>query len=225
MVELNEKALEAAHHTYQTHEQMGHLKAQRLSDSCLTAVITAYLAALPEEVVFCPNCGWNSAMDGEALPASDDGLAAKLSLFADHLFPEVLEYGREIALLREAATAIQSKDEQIERLTRERDEALDRHSSAVMGEIEATQRTEAAEQQVQKLTAKNERLRGALRPFAEASETYDEFWATETDGQAHQDEEDAEMVTFFSLGSDINMVPLSAFRLARTTLQKEQADG
>lgn len=47
MVELNEKALEAAHHAYQTHGQMGHLKAQRLSDSCLTAVITAYLAALP----------------------------------------------------------------------------------------------------------------------------------------------------------------------------------
>lgn len=47
MVELNEKALEAAHHAYQTHEQMGDLKTQRLSDSCLTAVITAYFADLP----------------------------------------------------------------------------------------------------------------------------------------------------------------------------------
>lgn len=61
-------------------------------------------------------------------------------------------------------------------------------------------------------------LEEALRPFAEASDRYNRFWAEETGGQSHMDGEDAASVTFFALGSDVDMVPLAAFRSARAAL-------
>lgn len=47
MSDLNQEALEAAHRAYETFGQTGHLKAQRLSDECISSIISTYLAALP----------------------------------------------------------------------------------------------------------------------------------------------------------------------------------
>lgn len=44
---LDSKALEAAHESYSTHGQTGDLRRQRISDDLMSAVISAYLSALP----------------------------------------------------------------------------------------------------------------------------------------------------------------------------------
>ncbi|MFC3706317.1 hypothetical protein ACFOOL_16340 [Devosia honganensis] len=67
-----------------------------------------------EEVVFCPNCGWNSAMDGEALPAPDDRLKPVEGL---------RDNGEPLVRLSDALAVIQCKADQVDRLTRERDDA------------------------------------------------------------------------------------------------------
>lgn len=81
----------------------------------------------------------------------------------------------------QAAAALQSKDEQIERLTRERGEWIERCRAAVIAFDEQKARAEAAEQQVQKLTAENERLREALMAAREVlQEDRDELFDSVT---------------------------------------------
>lgn len=135
-----------------------------------------------EEVVFCPQCGWNSAMDGPALPAPDDGLvrpvAQHVAYFDDgefHWMSGIAPRNCELYAVHKAATALQSKDEQIERLTRD-SEIADRNRDAARANFLTMQqsaatllaRAEAAEQQVQKLTAENERMREIVSKCAAA---------------------------------------------------------
>jgi ribosomal protein L37AE/L43A len=96
----------------------------------------------------------------------------KLQRHIEDMRPEArVEYNDRPALVRlsEAATALQSKDEQIERLTRKVQDQVDagycdaQYLSSGPPYLCGWQaRAEAAEQQVQKLTAENERLREAL---------------------------------------------------------------
>ena len=47
---LNKDGLEAAHAAYERYGQKGDLRSQRLSDGCLSTVITAYLKVVDERL-------------------------------------------------------------------------------------------------------------------------------------------------------------------------------
>lgn len=114
--------------------------------------------------------------------------------------------------LAQAADALSASEARIAELERDMDTLEYLHSERDRGEKIVDEKLAAAEARIAELTK-------ALEPFAEASVAYDQFWASETGDQGHLANEDAQMVTFFSLGSDVNMVPLSAFRAARKTLE------
>jgi hypothetical protein len=108
--------------------------------SAVEKAITAYLAALPDEAAFCPECGWNSAMDGAPTALSDhipdagnmvpapDGLVERLLVAADGV--EKVSFDRRSLrrgyenILREAATVIQTLQREGDELVGERDAAL-----------------------------------------------------------------------------------------------------
>lgn len=151
MIELNEKALEQDRarliHILVVHFDMLRTKAEEVADLFLH---DKTLSA-PEEVVFCPNCGWNSAMDGPALPAPADGLEVVAwrwpephveggALYSVTNVEPPCSGWQGLVRLSDAQAALQSKDEQIERLTRGRDnerlrEAL-RQSSQLLKELD-----------------------------------------------------------------------------------------
>jgi Lar family restriction alleviation protein len=135
------------------------------------------------QMVWCDDCGTQGPLretDEQAIaawnnraatsPAGD--LVERLEREADNMqFNENLDSMDDgIALIREAAAALQSKDEQIERQERvivglniQLTEQFDLSTKYVA-------KSQAAEQQVKKLTAENERLRAALRPFANTAD-------------------------------------------------------
>ncbi|MGB6087751.1 hypothetical protein [Parvibaculum sp.] len=161
MVELNEKALEAACRAW--------INADSPLESGIRDAIRAYFSTIPA-----PDDGLVEKLRGFEQAYSTEFFAPLSEMEKANVGGELrsriaADMGRHLAKhFSEAATALQSKDEQIERLTRERDEAL-ADPYKVMGGIyeKWKSRAEALEQQVQKLTAENERLREALRPFAE----------------------------------------------------------
>lgn len=95
-------------------------------------------------------------LNEKALPAPDDGLVERL-LDPDYAgeMQHLRSWSEIDSIMREAATALQSKDEQIERLTRKEAESFQQF-------VDANEARLDAEQQVQKLTAENERMREAL---------------------------------------------------------------
>lgn len=93
-----------------------------------------------------------------ALPTPDDGLVEKLLEVADEWRRLSDPENEELTL--SAVQAIQSKDEQIERLTQEKceyAEALKQAGRTIQHNIT---RAETAEQQVLKLTAESEKIKG-----------------------------------------------------------------
>lgn len=162
MVELNEKGLEAAVPCYSEGGCSGLDERERRE--VVTDIIHAYLSALL---------------------APDDGLVERLRAGPDVRELEdgsgawEMDPDKTGATMREASTALQSKDEQIERLTQEITEAMNAsppsNFGAQIGWKRWKDRAEAAEQQVQKLTAENERLRDALAFYADPKNYKGEF--------------------------------------------------
>lgn len=148
MVELNPQALLAALEANHAH------KADPGRKGCgIEKAIRAYLSAIP---------------------APDDGLVGRLRYRVENpsAWDSFDQGGSD--LCREAATALQYQAEQIERLTRERDIALENYTRAWNERDAQRRRAEAAEQQVQKLIAENERLRkknGQLHDYANMRDT------------------------------------------------------
>ena len=135
MVELNPQALLAALEANHAH------KADPGRKGCgIEKAIRAYLSAIP---------------------APDDGLVERLREACTGHPHAKIEWPHR--LLHDAIAALQSKDEQIERLTRERDEWRDHVHKQNANVAHNLARAETLEQQVQKLSAENERLRGSLK--------------------------------------------------------------
>lgn len=137
---LNKQGLEAAHAAYERYGHTGDLRTQRLSDGCVSAVITAYLAAVsnseerrrraagPSEVKWPMPDPLKKYKDADQ--TEPDGLVERLQADAAQLIrmSKATEFGKDlsvrvkapdllIASLTEAATVIQT-------LQRERDAAV-----------------------------------------------------------------------------------------------------
>lgn len=139
MVELNEKALEAAEKAWIGDTRLGLYPERR---DALANAITVYIAAArnseehrrraagPSEVKW-PMPDPLKKYKDAALPAPDDGLVGRLLAEATAFVAMDGEYDISTGhLLNEAATALRYKAEQIERLTRERDVALENYTRA-----------------------------------------------------------------------------------------------
>lgn len=192
MVELNEKAVEAAATALdpeiwamdgpgltRSEVQIFH---QRRQDSAVaaSATVRAYLAALP---------------------APDDGLevVARLAgingvILQRHIddfreqYRDELNAAPGLVCLSAAQAALQSKDEQIERLTRERDDAQERATSNGMSWANALNEFDEAEQQVQKLTAEKAKLHKTGQEYLVASEAVFD-WMNGNDLSADHEEQ------------------------------------
>lgn len=113
----------------------------------------------------CPQCGWNSAMDGPVLPAPDDGLVGRLKYRVENPSAwDCFDQGGS-DLCREAAAALQSKDGQIERLEREKDGWKDACMQAREG---CNQRSDT----IRSLLSRLSRAMEAMTPSADTQAAY-----------------------------------------------------
>ncbi len=163
----------------------------------------------PGPQVRCVECKGVSALSPTvSQPVTGEDVEVPYGLVKEAVKQYVRPLRRRMANQRKALARLEKQNAA---LKAERD-ALGVELSAAVYNYEASEeRAEAAE-------ARLSAVEGALKPFADAAVNYDQFWAEETGGQDHPEGEDAEMVTFFALGSDFDMVPLAAFRRAREAL-------
>ncbi|WIY54105.1 hypothetical protein O9Z70_06185 [Devosia sp. YIM 151766] len=269
MVELNEKALEAAA------DKLAGMYHGDSSDEPFHAmtrmVVAAYLSAppapddglveggemSPEEIrlenlkqmaaydepvvsfevqepyylASCDRCGWV----GSSERCGTDSFGDDSDVYCPRCFASGVDCGK----VAERLSALQSKDEQIERLTHREAEAFQKY-------VDANEARLDAEQQVQKLTAENERLganivrltgnpvdyrywegryrdeatenerlREALTPFAD----FGEYMEVETEGFS-----DTDRLELVPEESDVRIGDLfvQAFRRARSVLETQE---